>query len=138
MGAACKHADIVAGSPPGSDASTAFGSLAQKGSGEGSVGPRGNGKLPVVLTFRGATWVSFSLRKPVLIHPSRFPRVNGSWRLAVLCVLCVWRVRERSPTKHTHFRLPPREGRYLVDPASSHMLVSKIKPCMSKYKLLIL
>ena len=26
---------------------------------------------------------------------------------------------------------------YLVDPASSHMLVSKIKPCMSKYKLLI-
>ena len=29
-------------------------------------------------------------------------------------------------------------GGYLVDPASSHMLVSKIKPCMSKYKLLIL
>lgn len=26
-------------------------------------------------------------------------------------------------------------GGYLVDPASSHMLVSKIKPCMSKYKL---
>ena len=26
------------------------------------------------------------------------------------------------------------KGRYLVDPASSHMLVSKIKPCMSKYK----
>ena len=25
---------------------------------------------------------------------------------------------------------------YLVDPASSHMLVSKIKPCMSKYKLI--
>ena len=41
--------------------------------------------------------------------------------------------------------LPPRregskravvEGCYLVDPASSHMLVSKIKPCKSKYKLL--
>ena len=37
----------------------------------------------------------------------------------------------------------PRRGRsfqplggYLVDPASSHMLVSKIKPCMSKYELL--
>ena len=29
----------------------------------------------------------------------------------------------------------PEKGRYLVDPASSHMLVSKIKPCMSKYKL---
>ena len=33
---------------------------------------------------------------------------------------------------------PRFEGSYLVDPASSHMLVSKIKPCMSKYKLLIL
>ena len=30
----------------------------------------------------------------------------------------------------------PFEGSYLVDPASSHMLVSKIKPCMSKYKQL--
>ena len=27
---------------------------------------------------------------------------------------------------------------YLVDSASSHMLVSKIKPCMSKYKQFIL
>jgi hypothetical protein len=27
-----------------------------------------------------------------------------------------------------------KEYSYLVDPASSHMLVSKIKPCMSKYK----
>jgi hypothetical protein len=27
-------------------------------------------------------------------------------------------------------------GSYLVDSASSHMLVSKIKPCMSKYKQL--
>jgi len=27
-----------------------------------------------------------------------------------------------------------RLNSYLVDPASSHMLVSKIKPCMSKYK----
>jgi hypothetical protein len=26
------------------------------------------------------------------------------------------------------------EDSYLVDSASSHMLVSKIKPCMSKYK----
>ena len=29
----------------------------------------------------------------------------------------------------------PFDGSYLVDPASSHMLVSKIKPCMSKYNL---
>ena len=28
------------------------------------------------------------------------------------------------------------QDRYLVDSASSHMLVSKIKPCMSKYKQL--
>ena len=28
----------------------------------------------------------------------------------------------------------PTPGSYLVDPASSHMLVSKIKPCMSKHK----
>ena len=30
--------------------------------------------------------------------------------------------------------LPAETDSYLVDPASSHMLVSKIKPCMSKYK----
>jgi hypothetical protein len=41
---------------------------------------------------------------------------------------------------HRHFGVDVRhlQGSYLVDPASSHMLVSKIKPCMSKYKLLIL
>jgi hypothetical protein len=27
--------------------------------------------------------------------------------------------------------------KYLVDPASSHMLVSKIKPCMSKFKCVV-
>jgi hypothetical protein len=32
------------------------------------------------------------------------------------------------------FRRRVAESSYLVDPASSHMLVSKIKPCMSKYK----
>jgi hypothetical protein len=32
--------------------------------------------------------------------------------------------------------LPCDHGSYLVDSASSHMLVSKIKPCMSKYKQL--
>jgi hypothetical protein len=36
----------------------------------------------------------------------------------------------------TLFRILDLEpyGSYLVDPASSHMLVSKTKPCMSKYK----
>ena len=39
---------------------------------------------------------------------------------------------------HPHTPHPPHPSshRYLVDPASSHMLVSKIKPCMSKYKRL--
>ena len=35
-----------------------------------------------------------------------------------------------------HTRKRWLDDSYLVDPASSHMLVSKIKPCMSKYKLL--
>ena len=34
----------------------------------------------------------------------------------------------------TSIPLEPLDVSYLVDPASSHMLVSKIKPCMSKYK----
>jgi hypothetical protein len=34
--------------------------------------------------------------------------------------------------------VPGAKGSYLVDSASSHMLVSKIKPCMSKYKQLVL
>ena len=33
-------------------------------------------------------------------------------------------------------RMRVREERNLVDPASSHMLVSKIKPCMSQYKFI--
>ena len=58
----------------------------------------------------------------------------------------VARARTRSAARQTLrlalSRPPPPPGRrggrqtssYLVDPASSHMLVSKIKPCMSKYK----
>ena len=34
-------------------------------------------------------------------------------------------------------RLLSLQDSYLVDPASSHMLVTKTKPCMSKYKLII-
>jgi hypothetical protein len=30
--------------------------------------------------------------------------------------------------------MPDNKDSNLVDPASSHMLVLKIKPCMSKYK----
>ena len=48
-----------------------------------------------------------------------------------------WNHRRRvsSETRtRTYFTLWSHVGSYLVDPASSHMLVSKIKPCMSKYK----
>ena len=48
---------------------------------------------------------------------------------------CVGLLRGRNPSRVDQ----PGVGRpksYLVDPASSHMLVSKIKPCMSKYKQL--
>ena len=33
------------------------------------------------------------------------------------------------------FKFNSNSYSYLVDPASSHMLVSKIKPCMSQYEL---
>ena len=45
--------------------------------------------------------------------------------------------RRSDPTVGQGSNLTVRRGSlnsYLVDPASSHMLVSKIKPCMSKYK----
>ena len=45
-------------------------------------------------------------------------------------------VRELSSSalRRAPFRGYVSDSSYLVDPASSHMLVSKIKPCMSKYK----
>ena len=46
--------------------------------------------------------------------------VSASTGWCLLCILC-------SASEDT-------DSSYLVDPASSHMLVSKIKPCMSKYK----
>ena len=52
--------------------------------------------------------------------------------------LPLWKVlygaRLAVPRPGPHGTLPCKESSYLVDPASSHMLVSKIKPCMSKYK----
>ena len=40
---------------------------------------------------------------------------------------------EISPARKRRWPTPANDS-YLVDSASSHMLVSKIKPCMSKYK----
>ena len=44
--------------------------------------------------------------------------------------LCVVEIR-RSCFVKTDKEIGLSDGSYLVDPASSHMLVSKIKPCMS-------
>ena len=52
----------------------------------------------------------------------------------------VWRTRcarlvsRASPAEKGRRVAPGARTPYLVDPASNHMLVSKIKPCMSKYK----
>ena len=43
---------------------------------------------------------------------------------------------KRLCSSHGVDRVGVREERNLVDPASSHMLVSKIKPCMSQYKFI--
>ena len=51
--------------------------------------------------------------------------------LSVMQVSCVMLERVATPNPLGWF-----EVSNLVDPASSHMLVSKIKPCMSQYKLL--
>jgi len=40
----------------------------------------------------------------------------------------------RGAVGRTRAATPRHDDRNLVDPASSHTLVSKIKPCMSKYK----
>jgi hypothetical protein len=45
-----------------------------------------------------------------------------------------WHVRSSRSTDHAVRGV--KEECYLVDPASSHMLVSKIKPCMCKYELI--
>lgn len=47
----------------------------------------------------------------------------------------ILRVRSLAGSRPKSHLLPSYKS-YLVDPASSHMLVSKIKPCMSKYKQL--
>ena len=43
-----------------------------------------------------------------------------------------------NPSSHLGRQAPLEQfhGSYLIDPASSHILISKIKSCMSKYKQL--
>ena len=58
------------------------------------------------------------------------------WRCVVVCVVFGTLTASgtcRSPSAAVESCLGVSVG-YLVDPASSHMLVSKTKPCMSKYE----
>jgi hypothetical protein len=65
---------------------------------------------------------------------------NGSWmcrlkewRTSTLCVVKV-RLGRCGSRRPFLARVSLTKHSYLVDSASSHMLVSKIKPCMSQYK----
>ena len=72
------------------------------------------------------------------------PRVSAARaRQEPAAALSEWRAKRRRRKRpalglplQTRRRLGPsvRECNYLVDPASSHMLVSKIKPCMCQYR----
>ena len=50
-----------------------------------------------------------------------------------LCGLIIWALGKLAPTLLWGPVCRSEDG-YLVDPASSHMLVLKAKPCMSKFK----
>ena len=77
--------------------------------------------------------------------PSTFVRRCRRWSGAVVQDNCETDARTQSKF-HTHnanlvlvrsdvgAQAASTTSSYLVDPASSHMLVLKIKPCMSKYK----
>ena len=58
------------------------------------------------------------------------------WWLVVLFFLSSFLEERKDGHRRARFVFVVRQHSYLVDPASSHMLVSKIKPCMSKYKQL--
>ena len=61
----------------------------------------------------------------------------GSTSCGTLSSANMWGVSEFMKLQRAAFSyLGATSRNNLVDPASSHMLVSKIKPCKSKYKLL--
>jgi hypothetical protein len=74
-------------------------------------------------TLKGGLFVQVTIKLDnlLLVNELPFKKVTGFYLVASI---------ERCfPFLREHL-----ESSYLVDPASSHMLVSKIKPCMSKYK----
>ena len=67
---------------------------------------------------------------------------GGSNPQSTAAYRCLEQSKATPPILSPRTRQPPagaprQDDSYLVDPASSHMLVSKIKPCMSKYKQFI-
>ena len=63
-------------------------------------------------------------------------RLEYIWVVNPSVGFCLLRVNDSRPVVPSgHWWSESLTDSYLVDPASSHMLVSKIKPCMSKYKL---
>ena len=107
------------------------------------VGAREGGLLgspargPALRGHRGGNWMAAGAPPPVrragscdraLVRPFQtdlraFCPLPGGWG-------------RRRPHASACRRWRPAGTSYLVDSASSHMLVSKIKPCMSKYKQL--
>ena len=88
-----------------------------------------------------------SLRKDVAQSKARLGWVAGPWSVLSLsasresltekCSMLFREHRVRAAMQKRSFLAclgVSKACSYLVDPASSHMLVSKIKPCMSKYK----
>lgn len=69
-------------------------------------------------------------RRVLGLDPPAGPQNASSLRTTVAPVL------DRRPCRGDHAARGVARECYLVDPASSHMLVSKIKPCMCKYELL--
>jgi hypothetical protein len=112
------------------------GSLAWSG-GMVSVGNRGRGYFWMMLGWYLATSSSsrtLSRNNDALVQCAPVRRSLVWLRVLFLSVVGMtdwWGILPNNHAPH-HSN---NKGSYLVDPASSHMLVSKIKPCMSKYKL---
>ena len=83
-------------------------------------------------------WVSYGWLSPLLFSAWFFPLdllvvLKGQGRIACLAPrVCPCPAFNRGSFEP--WDALEACGRYLVDPASSHMLVLKTKPCMSKYK----
>ena len=71
--------------------------------------------------------ICFPLGRSMCSAYSAFPHAYGDGHLHYSEVCDVASFTKRGDSTH-YF--------HLVDPASSHMLVSKIKPCMSEFKLI--